>query len=134
MVLFINGAPVIIVETKAATQLQGIGEALDQLRRYEREAPELMALLQLFALTHLVQFYHGATWNLSPKNLFNWKEESAGADFETLVKTFVAPARVLRIVRDFILFTRKDDELQKVVLRPHQMRAATSARAGERPP
>ncbi len=132
-VFFINGVPILIVETKAATRLEGIGEALDQLRRYERETPELLALLQLFTLTHLVHFYYGATWNFSPKNLFNWKEESAGSDFETLVKTFVAPERVLRILRDFILFTRKDEELQKVVLRPHQMRAVERAlvRAGD---
>src|SRR5262249_52097017 len=31
---------------------------------------------------------------------------------------------VLRVLSDFILFSRKDDELTKVVLRPHQMRAA----------
>lgn len=127
VVFLINGIPIIIVETKAATRLEGIGEALDQLQRYQRETPELMALLQIFAITHLVQFYYGATWNFSVKNLFNWKEESAGRDFETLVKTFVAPQRILRILRDFILFTRKDDELQKVVLRPHQMRAVERA-------
>jgi len=134
VVFFINGIPIIIVETKAATRLEGIGEALDQLRRYERETPELLALMQIFTLTHLVHFYYGATWNLSPKNLFNWKEESAGRDFEILVKTFVVPERVLRIVRDFILFTRKDDELQKVVLRPHQMRAVERALVRARDP
>ncbi|MDO8568841.1 MAG: HsdR family type I site-specific deoxyribonuclease, partial [Dehalococcoidales bacterium] len=119
----INGIPVIMIETKAATRLDGIAEGLDQVRRYHREGPELAALMQIFSLTHMIQYYYGATWNLSRKNLFNWKEESAGKDFETLVKTFVAPERVLRLLRDFILFTRKDDELQKVVLRPHQMRA-----------
>ncbi len=31
---------------------------------------------------------------------------------------------MLRVLTDFILFTRKDDELSKVVLRPHQMRGA----------
>ncbi len=44
-------------------------------------------------------------------------------DYETLVKTFLHPQRLTRLLRDFILFTRKDDELSKVVLRPHQMRA-----------
>jgi type I restriction enzyme R subunit len=77
----------------------------------------------LFGITHLISFYYGATWNTSHKNLFNWKDESAGRDFETLVKYFVQPARLLRTIRDFILFTRKEDELAKVVLRPHQMRA-----------
>lgn len=133
IVFLINGIPVALIETKAATRLDGISEGLDQLRRYEREGPELMAIMQLFSLTHMVQYFYGATWNLSHKNLFNWKEEIAGKDFETLVKTFVAPVRILRVLRDFILFTRKDDELQKVVLRPHQMRAVERAlvRAGD---
>jgi len=127
VVFLINGIPVIMIETKAATRLDGIAEGLDQVRRYHREGAELAALMQLFGLTHMVQCYYGATWNTSAKNLFNWKEESAGKDFETLVKTFVAPERVLRVLRDFILFIRKDDELQKVVLRPHQMRAVERA-------
>ena len=44
-------------------------------------------------------------------------------DFETLVKSFVHPQRLTRLITDFILFTRQDDELSKVILRPHQMRA-----------
>lgn len=127
IIFLINGIPVILIETKATTRLDGISEGLDQVRRYHREEPELTALMQIFSLTHMVQYFYGATWNLSQKNLFNWKEETAGRDFETLVKTFVAPERVLRVLRDFILFTRKDDELQKVVLRPHQMRAVERA-------
>jgi type I restriction enzyme R subunit len=127
VVLLINGIPVLFVETKAATKLEGVAEALDQVRRYHREAPELVALSQLFTLSHLVQFYYGATWNLAAKDLFNWKDEFAGKDFETLVKAFVAPERILRIIADFILFTRRDDELKKVVLRPHQMRAVDRA-------
>jgi type I restriction enzyme R subunit len=83
--------------------------------------------MQLFGLTHLVRFYYGATWSLAAKNLFNWKDEAAGQDFENLVKDFVHPERILRVIRDFTLFTRKDDELSKVVLRPHQMRAVERA-------
>jgi len=126
-VFLINGIPIILIETKAATKLEGVAEALEQVRRYHREGPELLALMQVFGLTHLVQYYYGATWNLAVKNVFNWKDETAGGDFETLVKTFVAPQRVLRLLRDFILFTRKDDELGKVILRPHQMRAVERA-------
>jgi type I restriction enzyme, R subunit len=120
---FINGIPVLLVETKAATKLEGIADALDQIRRYHHQAPELMALMQLHTLTHLVHYYYGPTWNLSRKSLFNWREESARGDFETLVKTFIHPSRVVRMISDFILFTRKDDELSKVIMRPHQMRA-----------
>ncbi len=122
VVLLVNGIPVIVVETKAATRPEGIAEAFDQIRRYHQEGPELMAQAQIFALTHLVRFFYGPTWNLSRKVLFNWREEQAG-DFETLIKTFVAPRRVLRVLTEYILFVRKDGELTKVVLRPHQMRA-----------
>lgn len=122
VMLFVNGVPIVVAETKAATHVEGLAEAMDDIRYYHRKGPELLALMQLHAATHLIQFYYGATWNLSRKGLFNWRDEQAG-DFETLVKTFVAPRRVLRVVSDFILFTRKDEELSKAVLRPHQMRA-----------
>jgi type I restriction enzyme R subunit len=129
VVFLVNGVPVIVGETKAATRPEGIAEAFDQIRRYHEQGPELMAEAQLFALTHLVQFFYGPTWSLSRKTLFNWRAEvgaQSGAplpDYETLVKSFVAPRRVLRVLTDYILFARKDGELQKIVLRPHQMRA-----------
>jgi type I restriction enzyme R subunit len=123
VVLLVNGVPLLFVETKSAKKKDGIRAALEDLRYYHRHGAELAALAQLFTLTHLVQFFYGATWNTSHKGVFNWREESAG-DFETLVKTFVAPRRLLRVVTDYILFTRTDGELSKVVLRPHQMRAA----------
>ncbi len=129
LVFFINGVPVLIVETKKATAMDGIAQALDDIRYYHRKGPEFMALTQIHALTHLIQFYYGATWNTSAKALFNWRDE-AGGDFEALCRAFVAPARMLKVVTDYILFTRKDEELSKVVLRPHQMRGA--ARCVER--
>ncbi|MEA2075109.1 MAG: HsdR family type I site-specific deoxyribonuclease, partial [Euryarchaeota archaeon] len=122
VVFLINGVPVFLIETKAAHKIDGIAEALDQIRRYHRECPELLAILQLYALTHLIRYYYSATWNTSVKGLFNWKEETIG-NFEALVKTFFDKNRVVKVLTDFILFTRQDDELKKVVLRPHQMRA-----------
>ena len=62
-----------------------------------------------------MRFFYGSTWNLSRKALSNWRDEQAG-DFETLVKTFVAARRVLRVLTDYILFVRKDGELTKAVL------------------
>jgi type I restriction enzyme R subunit len=120
---FINGVPVLFVETKAAKLKDGIPKAIDQVRAYHRDGPELLALIQLFSVTHLVQYYYGATWNVSRKGLFNWREESEGGTFEDLVKGFLAPERVLKAITEYLLFTRVDGELSKVVLRPHQMRA-----------
>jgi type I restriction enzyme, R subunit len=75
---FINGIPVLLVEAKAATKIEGIAEALEQVRRYHRQGPELMALMQVHTLTHLVHYYYGPTWNTSHKSLFNWRDEGRG--------------------------------------------------------
>jgi type I restriction enzyme, R subunit len=120
---FINGLPVLLVEAKSALKQDGIAEALEQLRRYHDQGPELLALIQVHTLTHLVHYYYGPTWNRSHKSLFNWRDEHPAAGFEDLVKSFVHPQRLTRLLTDFILFTREDDELRKVILRPHQMRA-----------
>ncbi len=120
VVLLINGVPVLVIEAKAPGLREGIAEALDQMRRYHREGPELMALAQVYGLAQTPKFFYGPTWNLGAP--LNWRDEQTG-DFETLVKAFVAPRRVLRALRDYILFVRKDGELSKAVLRPHQMRA-----------
>jgi type I restriction enzyme R subunit len=133
VVFLINGIPVVVVEAKAATRIRGISEALEQVRRYHREGPELLSLTQIYNVTNLARFMYGATWSLSRKALFDWRDEQAG-DYETLVKTFVSPRRVLRVLTDFVIFTRKDEELQKVILRPHQMRAVERVRVRARDP
>jgi type I restriction enzyme R subunit len=122
VVLLINGVPVVVVEAKAATKYGGIAAAFDQLSRYHRDGPELLALIQLQTLTQLVRFFYGATWSFSSNYLFDWRAEAAG-DYEALVKSFFDRSRLLRVISDFILFIRTDEELSKVVLRPHQMRA-----------
>jgi type I restriction enzyme R subunit len=122
VVFLVNGIPVFFVETKAAHKKEGIAEALDQIRRYHRECPELLAVLQIYALTHIIRYYYSATWNTSKKTLFNWKDETGG-NYEALVKTFCDRKRFLTLLTDGILFTRQDEELKKVVLRQHQMRA-----------
>ncbi len=43
VVFLVNGIPVFFVETKAAHKTEGIAEALDQIRRYHRDCPELLA-------------------------------------------------------------------------------------------
>ncbi len=122
VVFLINGIPVVFIEAKAAHKRDGIAIGLDQVRRYHRETPEMMAILQLYALTHIVQFYYSATWSHSYKSLFNWKEDADAVDFESLVKGFLDRERIVKAITDYTLFTRRDDELKKVVLRPHQMR------------
>ena len=55
IVFLINGFPVFFVETKASHKLEGMAEALEQVKRYKRERPELLAIFQLFAITHILK-------------------------------------------------------------------------------
>ena len=122
-VLFlINGIPVAVVETKSANRRDGLAEGVEQIRRYHRETPEMFTVAQLFGVTHLHDFLYGVTWNVSRKNLFNWKTDDP-TNYEEKIKTFFDRDRFLRVLRESIIFQSKDDALTKVVLRQHQTRA-----------
>ncbi|PYJ51846.1 MAG: deoxyribonuclease HsdR [Verrucomicrobia bacterium] len=120
VMFLINGVPVALVETKGAKK--GLEEALVQIRRYHRETSEMLTTPQVFDITHLLEFYYGATWSLDRKNLFNWRGEASG-NFEAKVKGFFERERFLKMLKEWILFYVKDDELRKTVLRQHQTRA-----------
>lgn len=122
VMFLVNGIPVALVEAKGAKKPDGIERGLTQVRRYHRETPELVTAPQAWTITHFHDFYYGVTWALERKGLFNWRDEEPGS-FERKIKTFFAPLRLLRVLRDYILFTRKDDELRKFILRQHQTRA-----------
>lgn len=122
VVFLINGIPVAVAETKSATHSDGLGEGIEQVRRYHRETPEMLLSPQIFEVTQLLDFYYGATWSTSFKSLFNWKEEEPG-NFERKVKVFFDRTRFLKVLHDYIIFLTKDDELSKIILRQHQTRA-----------
>jgi len=122
VMFLINGLPVAIVETKSAKKAQGMEEGLTQIREYHHETPEMLTTPQVFDITHLIDFYYGVTWNLDRKNLFNWRDEEPG-NYESKVKRFFDRQRFLIMLKEWILFFYKEDELQKTVLRQHQTRA-----------
>lgn len=122
-VLFlINGIPVAVVETKSVNRRDGLEEGVEQIRRYHRETPEMFTVAQLFGVTEIQNFLYGVTWNVSRKNLFNWKTDEP-TTYEAKVKTFFDRERFLKVLRESIIFQSKDDALTKVVLRQHQTRA-----------
>src|SRR5262245_61326802 len=67
----VNGVPVLVVETKSAKHKDGDQEALGDIKYYHAHGGELFALAQLFAVTHLIRFLYGATWNTGRKGLLN---------------------------------------------------------------
>ena len=121
-VFLINGIPVAVVETKSAGKADGLAMGVEQIRRYHEETPEMFTTAQLFGVTQLLDFFYGVTWNVSRKDLFNWKTDEP-ANYEVKVKSFFYRTRFLRTLRESIIFQSRDDALTKVVLRQHQTRA-----------
>lgn len=123
VVFLVNGIPVAIVENKSPKVGDAMERAVKQLRRYEMETPEMLLAPQVFNVTHLIDYLYGVTWNYSPKNIFVWKGRKSET-FKEAVQSFFRKPTLLRMLKDWILFYVKDDELQKTVLRQHQTRAA----------
>ena len=123
VMFLVNGVPMAIVENKNPKRPDAMHEALTQLRRYELQTPEMLTAPQVFNITHLIEYFYGVTWSYNRNAVFNWKDEQPGA-YGDKVKAFFDKPRFLRLLKDWILFYVKDDELRKTVLRQHQIRAA----------
>jgi type I restriction enzyme R subunit len=126
VVFLVNGIPVLVVECKNASKGEAIALGVDQIRRYHAETPEVMVPQMLFTATEAIGFAYGVTWNVERRNLFTWKHEELG-NLEAKVKTFCDVPRLLRMVKDFILFAEKEEELKKYILRQHQTAAIDKA-------
>ncbi len=122
VVFLINGIPVLVVECKNATKSEAIPLAIDQIRRYHNETPEMMVSEMIFTATESIGFDYGITWNIVRRNIFKWKHEDIG-NLEGKTKAFFAIPQILRLIRDFILFAEKDEALEKYILRQHQTAA-----------
>ena len=126
VVFLINGIPIIIIECKSAAKDEAIAIGIDQVRRYHRETPEMFVPQQIFSVTEALGFFYGVTWNLNRKNLFNWKSastvEGEVGNLESKIKTFFTHKRILSYVNNYIIFAEQNEELNKYILRQHQVR------------
>ncbi len=122
VVFAVNGIPVAIVEHKNPADRDAIKQGIGQLRRYEKETPELIASAQLFNVTHLLDYWYGVTWNVSRQFMARWKEQPEES-YRFAVQSFFEPTEFLRTLREWILFYAQDGETRKTVLRQHQRRA-----------
>src|SRR3989339_1194314 len=122
IVFLINGIPVVVIERKNATLDEAIAIGIDQLRRYHKEPPEMMMPQQMFSVTESLGFSYGVTWNLNKRSIFRWRQEEVGR-LEDKIKTFYARDRILSCIKDYIIFSEKDEELNKYILCQHQVKA-----------
>jgi type I restriction enzyme R subunit len=122
VVFLINGIPVVVIECKNANKDEGIALGIDQIRRYHNETPEFFIPEMAFTATDALGFDYGATWNTVRRNIFHWKNEQVG-ELEAKVKTYFDIPKMLALLKDYILFAEKDEELQKFILQQHQTTA-----------
>ncbi len=114
-----NGIPVQVIECKNADKDEAIAIGVDQIRRYHDETPELFVPEMIFTATEAIGFSYGVTWNTARRNIFNWKEEQIG-QLEAKVKSFCDRRHILNLLKHFIIFAEKDEELNKYILAQHQ--------------
>jgi type I restriction enzyme R subunit len=119
VVFLVNGIPVLVIECKNADKDEGIAIGVDQIRRYHDETPELFVPEMIFTATEAIGFSYGVTWNTVRRNIFNWKDEKVG-HLEAKVKSFCDRRHVLDLLKHFIVFAEKDEELNKYILAQHQ--------------
>jgi type I restriction enzyme R subunit len=122
IVFLVNGIPIIDLECKNLTTAEGIDKALDQIRRYHRESPELLVLEQGYLASEGMRLEYGVTWNTTKRNIFKWNGDKAG-ELENKIKTFFEIKHILNLIEKYIMFIEKDEELTKIVLREHQANA-----------
>jgi type I restriction enzyme R subunit len=122
IVFLINGIPVIDLECKNLITADGVDKALDQIRRYHRESPELLAVEQAYLASEGMRLEYGVTWNTIRRNIFTWKGDKVG-ELENKIKTFFDIKHILNLIEKYIMFIEKDEELIKLVLREHQANA-----------
>ncbi|MEO6924772.1 MAG: type I restriction endonuclease, partial [Bryocella sp.] len=118
----INGVPVCIVEHKNPKDGGAIDRGVTQLRRYEKEIPELIGTPQLFNVTHLLDYWYGVTWNANRRYMARWKQKPEET-YRFAVQSFFEPTDFLRTLQHWILFYVEDGETRKSVLRQHQRNA-----------
>jgi type I restriction enzyme R subunit len=119
VVFLINGIPVLVIECKNAVKEEAIALGVDQIRRYHEETPELFVPEMIFTATEAIGFSYGVTWNTMRRNIFNWKHEQVG-QLEDKVKTFCNRDHILALLKNYIVFAEKDEELNKYILCQHQ--------------
>lgn len=148
LVLFVNGIPLVVIETKDPDTNTPMAEAIDQLRRYADQRTEVKATEGNERLFHTNQFVvaaHGtnaraAGFTADPEHFAEWKtteprtREQVAAEVglsdpdlvngqQMLAAGMLRPSILLDLVRHFTLFMETDTRRVKVVARYQQYRA-----------
>ncbi len=131
VLVFVNGLPLCDIEAKSPTASSSVSfeNAIDQLKRYERVAPKLFLPNAFNIATDGLKTVYGATY--SPKQYFlTWREDPHGdkgqfeEELDATLFYLLDKARLLDVLKNFIVFEKKKDGVTKKIARYQQLYAA----------
>ncbi|GAB6148535.1 type I restriction endonuclease subunit R [Stetteria hydrogenophila] len=131
IVLYVNGLPVVVVEVKQMVKPYSYVEALEQIRRYEVQCPDLFRFVQ-FGVAVGDEERVTPTWpNPGGEDreapCFRWVVRDGGGERED-VTYILEPSRLLEYIRYFTFYRReRGGALGKIIARYNQYYAAKKA-------
>lgn len=121
VVLMVNGMPLVIMEAKTSTKEQiDYTDAINQLLRYHRDAPQIFKYLAFVCATDGFVFKYDWT---TPDRYFNWRNQEADP-LEASVKGLFPKAQFLDFIQNFIVFEKAHEKITKKIAMQQQFSAA----------
>ncbi|MBX3184297.1 MAG: type I restriction endonuclease subunit R [Polyangiaceae bacterium] len=135
-VVFLNGLPIAVIELKnAASESATLGGAFQQLQTYKRELPSLFVFNELLIVSDGLEARLG-TLSSNKERFLPWRTVEGEArapktvsELEVLIRGVFDRARLLDLVRYFIVFEDDGDTVTKKVAGYHQFHAVHVALA-----
>ncbi|NQT09336.1 HsdR family type I site-specific deoxyribonuclease, partial [Candidatus Bathyarchaeota archaeon] len=120
IILFINGIPLILIECKTQSHEEtDYTDAINQIIRYNNEAPQLFKHLAYTIATDGANFRFGWT----DTNRYNRWRDGYYDPLEASVKNLLTRERVLDYIQNFIVFETAHGEITKKVAMQQQAEA-----------
>jgi type I restriction enzyme, R subunit len=120
IVLLINGIPLVLIECKTQTsQSIDYTDGINQILRYDSQAPQLFKYLAYCCSTDGFNFRYGWT---NEKRYFQWRNGYEDP-LESAARNLLTREKVLDFIQNFIIFETTNEEITKKIAMQQQIQA-----------
>jgi type I restriction enzyme R subunit len=125
IVLMVNGIPLVVIEAKVPTrEMLDYHEAIKQLKRYAKNAPQFFKHLALLCPTDGADFRYGWVTAEGDERFSDWRNPRISDPVEASVKGLFEKSTFLDLVGNFIVFEKDREKLSKKIAMQQQVVAA----------
>jgi len=125
IVLMVNGIPLVAIEAKTPTRgLLDYHEAIKQLKRYARVAPQFFKYLAYACPTDGIDFKYGWVTAEEYERFLDWRNQKITDPVEASVRGLFQRDSFVDMVGNFIVFERDREKLTKKIAMQQQIVAA----------